>query len=280
MNFCPVSRQAWAVDAEPVNGSRITPCSGVISKRSRRRGTGFSVMCFRFGPETMLCRNTPGRQRSCAAWNLPLTPTRTYSHYRRNSPLLGRAEGLSHTTRLLHSQFPACRASEIAGSCRQSEKTIQTAPGLATRYASANQSVAHVVYDLWSLLSPKKSSNSLAPELWYFSDVGRCRWLAESPPLEYGGSVRIASTLHSGMFCRTCRASPLYIFASPICINHVLRVGLVGLSVGARGPHCVDCSATGALDFDVAVAFRQQAAAVAATDFFFSHFGCNFCLPL
>ncbi len=66
MNFRPVSRQAWAVVAEPAKGSRMVQPSGVIWSRSRRRGMGFSVRCFRLVPATMERRKTPGRHLSVA----------------------------------------------------------------------------------------------------------------------------------------------------------------------------------------------------------------------
>ncbi len=127
----------------------------------------------------------------------------------RKEPRLGLALGLCQTIIPFHAQPAAWIASVRAGSCRQSLKTRQDAPALASRQHSPSHSDAHMTKERWSLRSPSMGGYTfLVLVFWYFA--AGLTWRADrfKPPLEYGGSVSTRSTASPGSSRRIERASP------------------------------------------------------------------------
>lgn len=69
---------------------------------------------------------------------LPLTPQVMNSADCLNPPLRGRLAGLIHGIVPLQVHPAICRASDVVGSWRQSEKTMATACSVDARYASVS----------------------------------------------------------------------------------------------------------------------------------------------
>ncbi len=75
----------------------------------------------------------------------PCEPQTTYSHWLgANRPDCGRALGFTHGTTFRHTQPPACTASVVAGSWRQSVNAMMMPPGFAALIASAIHSCGPV----------------------------------------------------------------------------------------------------------------------------------------
>nr|DAF35352.1 MAG TPA: hypothetical protein [Caudoviricetes sp.] len=106
-----------------------------------------------------------------------------------------------------HEIPPICMASVAVGSCRQSLNARKYAPGFMILSHSLIHMLHQRIHARLSFASPAKSGRP-----WYlfsyFLLVACCRWLILRPPLQYGGSVIIASTVQSGISRSTAMASP------------------------------------------------------------------------
>jgi len=124
--------------------------------------------------------------------------------------LAGPAGGLDPGDRSRPRPAAICRASEVVGSWRQSEKTMATECSTAARYASVSRAVSQLRYERWSRFSPGKFCRSCAdPLVTYFARAVRLvRSELVRPPELYGGSVMTAWMLSSGRVLSTVRASP------------------------------------------------------------------------
>ncbi len=132
----------------------------------------------------------------------------TYSEDDENLPRCILIPGFHHVTIFLHTHPPHCTASDIVGNCRQSVKTIATAPILDIRSNRLIHIVIHTKNERWSRLSPVNSDLSVEIEsdCIYFEDGFLTLSPRNCPPLEYGGSTITASTV--GKCGRISRQSP------------------------------------------------------------------------
>ena len=89
-----------------------------------------------------------------------------------------------------HVHPATCKASEVKGSCRQSEKTISQPPSRVRRNASAIHMTDHMKWVRWSLVSLSKER--YLEEDRYFRAGEALRSAVVRPPEAYGGSVTTA----------------------------------------------------------------------------------------
>lgn len=83
-----------------------------------------------------------------------------------------------------------CKASEVKGSCLQSEKTISQPPCRVILIASCIHMTDHKKWVLWSLVSLSKER--YLEEDRYFRAGEALRSAVVRPPEAYGGSVTTA----------------------------------------------------------------------------------------
>ena len=168
IHFRPVASAARAVLPPPRKGSNTVPPSGTMLMSSAMSGIGLLVR-WTFSALFTGYLKTPGRH--CRVWryNRPLQPYTMNSASRRNSPSIGRDEGLFQTTIPRHANPAACTASVTLGSWRQSVKTRRGAPSRAIRQHSQSHCVIHHVKERWSLASPGMGGYVFfVPVPWYF----------------------------------------------------------------------------------------------------------------
>ena len=116
---------------------------------------------------------------------------RINSDWLRNMPWCGRqASVLSQVTTARHVHPATCKASEVKGSCLQSEKTISQPPCRVILIASCIHMTDHKKWVLWSLVSLSKER--YLEEDRYFRAGEALRSAVVRPPEAYGGAVTTA----------------------------------------------------------------------------------------
>jgi len=149
--------------------------------RSRITPIGFSVMCSRSRGDDS--SHHPGRDGSPVRIGIaPLLPHTTNSHACPGRPAcdLNDPMGFAHDAMPRQHHPPACSASVVVGSCRQSVNNATKAPSRATRRHSASHSADHARYARWSRLSPTISGYSASLPT-YFADDAACRSPRNAP---------------------------------------------------------------------------------------------------